>query len=494
MSAPKKERIRLSRLEITNYQTIKIIKFDILPGVNDISGRCAQGKSTIPQAVVELLRKGGVSSRPLRTGADKGEIRGLFSDGSTITKKLKPDGAEPSRRVSDGMKGGLETWHGWITDQIFDPLAFKRLGDTKPGRRLQAEMIAALAHCDTTPIDDKRKAAVEARTAIGRTGEALKAQLDAIVVPEAIIVLRDGTEIPDERPIVDAVDVADIASRKADAATQKAGNDKAREGARRASAEAKSADEAVGVLERQIEDLQRHLAAAVDRSRKAVVTLKDAEANAAALIDPDTADIDRQIADARTANTAARADAEAHNRRVRAAREQAAGAVRDREERDRLIAAATKQRDGLAAKVAAERVRWEAENATVKTLDEERAALIAAAKMPIDGMTIAGEGTDREIYYRGEPFSQSSGAEGLLVGCAIGFAQNPALGLLSIDYGDALDRDLLAVLQAQLVEHDADAFVIHVVDPPADGQPDQRKGLVIEGGEIVADNRPELEL
>ena len=98
-------RVRLKRVEVRNYQSVKCAIFNVIPGINDLAGIPAQGKSTIPQAIAELFIKGGVSSMPLRRGAGDGLIRAEMDDGSVIEKKITPKGAQPTRRTDAEMLG-----------------------------------------------------------------------------------------------------------------------------------------------------------------------------------------------------------------------------------------------------------------------------------------------------------------------------------------------------------------------------------------------------
>lgn len=471
-------RIRLRRLEITNYQAIKYIAFDIAPGITPIAGRTAQGKSTIPQGIRELLQKGGVSSRPLRNGAAEGSIRAEFSDGSVGEKKITAKGTQPFRRTMvDGMKGGLESVAGWISDEIFDPLAFGALAATKPGRRAQAETIMEIAGGDTSEIDEERVAALAEESAAGKAAADLEAQARGVVVPGDVAFLGE------ERPIVDRVDLVAIAGKRGEAVVQKAANDEKRRAVDAMVQGREAAARGCDVAERDAEAAQAALDRAIGAKRIAAGKLIDAQAAedatraaAAALVDIDTTAIDAEIAAARAANATARAEAEAHNRSVRAAVEQHAAHLRGMAERAKLETRAK-----------AARAEERAAAARKKEADGQKAAAIAeaAAKMPIAGLTI--EGIDREVFLNGAPLSQASTRERMAIGCAIALARNPRLGLLWIDYGNELDADAEAWLQDFLAANDADAFVVHVVDDPATAQ-----GIVVEGGEILADRRENI--
>jgi hypothetical protein len=68
---------------------------------------------------------------------------------------------------------------------------------------------------------------------------------------------------------------------------------------------------------------------------------------------------------------------------------------------------------------------------------------IAAAKMPIDGLSLA----EGRVLLNGIPFDQSSGAEQLRTSVAIAMAANPKLKVIRIKDGSLLDEDGLAIIE-----------------------------------------------
>ena len=97
------------------------------------------------------------SSMPLRRGAAEGLIRAELTDGSVIEKKITPKGAQPTRRTdAEGKRTGIDSLQGWISEEVFNPLAFAALADSKAGRRAQAEVISEIAGLNTAKLDDER--------------------------------------------------------------------------------------------------------------------------------------------------------------------------------------------------------------------------------------------------------------------------------------------------------------------------------------------------
>lgn len=455
-------RVRLRRLEIHNYQAIKVAAFDIKPGVNDIAGEPAQGKSTIPQAIRELLTKGGVSSMPLRRGAAEGLIRAELTDGSVLEKKITPKGAQPTRRTdADGKRTGIDSLQGWITEEVFNPLAFAALADSKAGRRTQAEVISEIAGLDTAKLDEQRAAHLAEESAAKKAAEELEAQARGVVVPEEVAV--PGEEI----------DLASFATRKGEIERQRYDQTLQRKAADDAGREAALAADRVAKLDKEIADLETKLADARGRRQRA-----DEEANAkhshaaelaaqvATLVEPDGSALETEIEQARQ-----------HNARVRAAQQA-------NEERGRKLA----ERAGLEQKAAAKRTVERGAAMKKREADAAKAEAIAAAarRMPVSGLTIEGEGADREVYLNGVPLSQASTMQRMQLGCALALARQPRLGFLWIDYGNELDEKALEWLQGFLEANNADAFVVHVIEAEEVASAD---GLIVEAGEIKADRR-----
>ena len=190
------------------------------------------------------------------------------------------------------------------------------------------------------------------------------------------------------------------------------------------------------------------------------------EGDAAQLVDPSTAEIDAEIERAKEHNTHVLALKEQVKARERALETRAAIEQRAQAKRTAERTAAMKKREADAAK--------------------SEAIAAAARRMPVAGLTIEGEGADREVYLNGVPLSQASTMQRMQLGCALALARQPRLGFLWIDYGNELDEKALTWLQGFLEENNADAFVVHVIE--AD-EVEKADGLIVESGEIKADRR-----
>lgn len=104
----------------------------------------------------------------------------------------------------------------------------------------------------------------------------------------------------------------------------------------------------------------------------------------------------------------------------------------------------------------------EAEAATerIEKLDREKTEGLAAAKMPVEGLTFDDDG----LLYNGVPFARASDAEKILVSTAMMIAEQPELRSLLVRNGNNLDDSHLAELKAMAEKHDFQIFIEIVAD------------------------------
>jgi DNA repair exonuclease SbcCD ATPase subunit len=102
-----------------------------------------------------------------------------------------------------------------------------------------------------------------------------------------------------------------------------------------------------------------------------------------------------------------------------------------------------------------------------------KAQRIAAAKMPVEGLSFDEDG----LTYQGVPLGQASGAEQLKVAVGVAMAANPKIRVIRIADGSLLDRDNLAALEQMAQEHDFQCWIERVGD-------DSPVAIVIEDGQV----------
>lgn len=98
--------------------------------------------------------------------------------------------------------------------------------------------------------------------------------------------------------------------------------------------------------------------------------------------------------------------------------------------------------------------------AAIKALDDKKAAQLAAAKMPIEGLSV----DDRGVTLAGIPFEQLSAAEQQRVSLSMGFALNPGLRAIFLRDASLMDAKTLAMVGAMAAEKDCQVWLERVGD------------------------------
>ena len=117
-----------------------------------------------------------------------------------------------------------------------------------------------------------------------------------------------------------------------------------------------------------------------------------------------------------------------------------------------------------------------AKKARLAEIDTEKAARLAAATMPIDGLTIEGD----VVRFGGLPLGQASSAEQLRVGLAIGASLNPRLRVILVRDGALLDADSMAAVATWAAANDMQILMERVGDMGGS------VGVIIEDGAVVS--------
>ena len=127
---------------------------------------------------------------------------------------------------------------------------------------------------------------------------------------------------------------------------------------------------------------------------------------------------------------------------------------------------------------------FECADSEIKKVDAEKKQRIAEMKLPIDGLGFSDDG--KTVLFNNIPFSQSSSSERVRIAMALAIVQNPNLKVIQIRDGSLLDSDSLAQI-ADMAEENGFQVWVERVDETG------LSGIVIEDGEIVADNRVDLD-
>lgn len=417
--------MKIIRLTAENVKRLKAVEITPDGTVQVITGRNAQGKTSVLDAIWLALGGGPAArgtTRPIRDGEDHASVTLTLSGdddrpdlivtrtwtgGKTALTVTAADGAKyPSpQAVLDGLVGRLS----------FDPLEFTR--------RSARDQVAALLEIVDLDVDlddlaRKRAGAFDRRTEIGRTGKALEGQLAGLGKPE---------DAPEVEVSASAL-IAQIRAAQEQAAAQ----------VRDLTHRDRLAEDAEQ-LRKQIEALQARL----DRI---LADLAEAGATVAAHTPvPDVTELQDRLEAAEDTNRAVRRNA---------------------------------QRADVAGQLHSARETYQSYSDEIAAIDRAKADALAAASFPVEGLGFDDDG----VTYQGVPFSQASSAEQIRVSLAMAMALNPKLRVIRITDGSLLDADNLALIADMVAAKDYQLWLETVGDGSASGG----SAVVIEDGQALA--------
>jgi DNA repair exonuclease SbcCD ATPase subunit len=432
-------------LRASNVKRLTAVSIDPSGALVRITGANGAGKSSVLDCIwYGLGGESVIPSEPVRDGEEKAEITlTLGTDGVMkyrVTRKITR--GKTSQLLVENADGArfpspqkfLDKLYGSLT---FDPEVFGRMSPKQ-----QVEQLKALANIDVDLDALKREndADYARRTDINRRAKSLKETLD--LYAGGLALDMDVTPINVDALLreIDAAAKAngDIRARmdeynRFDAAIQGNLNE-----AERLRQEARRLIEKADGVEAANDGLRRLRDATVVNPGGAPDTIFGVEVN--------VADITRQVQDATRENSA-----------------------RDlqRQQREKYQSAneawlmATRESDALTARM---------DERTKQARDA-----IAAAKMPVDGLTLG----ESDVLYKGLPFSQASSAERLRVSFQMAMALAPELKIVRIQNGSLLDSENLAMISALAEERGFQVWV-EIVSESGD------VGIYLEEGEIIS--------
>jgi DNA repair exonuclease SbcCD ATPase subunit len=395
--------LKVVNLKAENYK--RLIAVDISPEGNivTISGRNAQGKTSVLDALWAALA-GGEASRatqqPIREGQDTAVVTLDLGDYIVTRRWTKDDAGTLTVESADKAKyqSPQKLLDELVGKRAFDPLAFVR--------QAAKDQVATLVSTVDLPFDPaelerQRKGVYDQRTEVGRDVTKLEAQLAAL---------------PDEDPTLpDEEESASALIAEADAAREQ--NAKIDQLARDLDLRAN----AVQAAEKAVAEAQDRLAAAKGSYVLVQAAWRDR---------PEQIDV---------AAIVERLDGlEATNRRIRAQQERAAVAVRLAE---------------VKGKQAQHTIR-------LREIEKQKADALAAVEFPVRGLSF----NDTGVTLNGIPLGQASAAEQLRVSVALAMAANPKLRVLRILDGSLLDKESMQIIADLAAENDYQVWIEVVSD------------------------------
>jgi DNA repair exonuclease SbcCD ATPase subunit len=410
--------MRIVSLEAQNVKRLKAVSIKPDGDMVVIGGRNEQGKTSLLDSIQYALGgKNGICEKPLREGEKRGHV--ILDLGELIVKRTftAAGGSELTVTSADGSKkfnGPQAVLDKLYSSVSFDPLAFMRM---KPAE--QRTVIMELAGLDFTELDQRYAQTFEQRRDVNR--DLKRAQQDAA---DAVV----HEDAPDAE-----ISVSELSRELSEALNVQSAR-------ARLVAEAERKRESVARITEEIDRLSRQIAE-LRSQRTTLRDESDAEARAAAEIEvPDIPSLEARIEAAESINAKVTA-----NHRAAAIRE----------------AAAELQADA------------DALSATLESIDVEKKTQLAAANLPVPGLSFDEDG----VLLNGLPISQASGAMQLRLSVAIGAALNPDLKVLLVRDGSLLDSESLALMADLATEHDMQVWMERVGEG-------EEVTVVIEDGSI----------
>lgn len=414
--------MRFIGLKAKNIKNIKAIEISPDGNAVELTGANGAGKSAILDAIFTTLT-GTRLDDPIRHGEEKAEVE--VDMGDYIARKRwtqKGEYLEVLNKDGD-KKQSPQTFLDKVVGKLsFDPLSFLKMKSTE-----QLGLLKSIVGLDFTDIEASYKKAYDERTVINCR------------IKDAVAQLK-GIEAPDPKTPDEELTFKDELEKINQLREKRKVFEEARD--QRASAIDKvqeiqaDIDEAKSEIERLTEKISTLTA-----DRQAIEKQADQMC-----IPPEVTE--DQIKDAELA-------------------------LQDIERKNVLIRAAKRYRSLIKD---ADKVKREADALTerMSRLEQDKSTRIAAAKMPIDGLSIS----DAEVIYNGIPFARLSTGQQIRVSTAIAMKLNPELKVIFIREGSLLDAEGKKEIFALAKEHDYQVW-IESVDESGD------VGFFIENGEIV---------
>lgn len=452
----------IKKLQLSNFQVIKEFDADFTGNVYFIKGDNELGKSTLLKAIGALLT--GNRDDVLRNGETKGFAKMIIGDDgeeydvSLSFTEANPRGTLSIKQKSTGMQSNnvsmLQKIFGY---QDFDAVEFSRWSETAEGRRKQIAVVKALLPVEVRDrieaIDTEVNELKQERTGINRDVKTL-----TTLEKEANAKLDAGDVEKYAKPI----DVAEMMAEQAQAGAleEKAKQVRAAKAQREQQLaeipnrinEAKANYETQkATLEERVEAAKRAYELAIQNAKAGIESLGESLAGALDVIEADRKDYETRKANAEKWL----ADYEANKPDTNISERIAAANEHNR--KHALVVDYVTKRDN------ARKVVEKAEKmgAQVDNLLNERAGLIANAKLPIKGLTF----TDDGLELNGVPFipGRVSDSQIMEVSTKLIIASNPNVRVFRIARGESLGKARLENIVAIAKKYGFQGFIENVV-------------------------------
>lgn len=475
------EGLRIIQFTAQNVKRLKLVSITPKGSVVPITGRNGQGKTSVLDAIWWALGgKDNITAVPIRKGAESGSITldlGQFVVERTFTAKKKcgrckgtgshfnaetkeherhdcedcagsgwiaENGSELSVRAPsavEGQKGPKYSSPQAMLDALVGSLSFDPLEFARGSNAQQFDMLRKAVSIEFD-FDGATKANAEdykERARLNAVAKSKRATSSAITIPEGTPTDKIDTDSIDKRIRVAWEANANIGIVEAQR------NSLAEQIRQRLVLKAQSITRVRNEILRLQQDLELH-----EKDQQAIEVERDTHTALPPVEGKqDTTALEAELQAAKVVN---------HNV-------------------DRLWHRNNESKDAEIAEAAAAEM-----TSRMEVRNKAKQDAITGAKMPVEGLGFG----DGLVTFNDLPFEQASDAQRLQVSIGIAMAMNPKLRVIRIRDGSLLDEDSMNVV-AYMARQGGYQFWLERVDHSG------KVGIVLEDGEVVADNQVEEE-
>jgi DNA repair exonuclease SbcCD ATPase subunit len=407
--------VRITTLEIENFKRLTALILTPSPtGLTTIGGDNRQGKSSAIDGIAFAL--GGEAfapSSPIHDGAEKSKLLVTLSNGFTVQKITTRAGSYLTVTDPAGKKGGQTLLKPFINTFALELSDFLAAND-----KAKAAILLQIIGVDLQPLNERAKKLYDQRLDAGRLRDRQKHHAEAMPYTEGL----PGT------PLSPSYLIAEMQTILA----KNAANENLRQNARKLAddlrnkeAKATATKERVAELKAMLQKAEEEMQMADDNAGYARIEASKATIAAGLTLDTDTADI-----------TAKLAEVEATNKKI--------NANLDRAKAFDEAESHAKEYRSL--------------DAQIDAIELQKKDLLAAAKMPLDGLTIEQDA----LCFKGKAWDCMSHAEQLITATAVVRNLNPHQGFVLIDKVEAIDIPTLEEFGRYLVDTGLQAITTRV--------------------------------